>query len=170
VRIDAEKVSVQEVRLEQRREEVVGRADGVNVAGEMEVDLLHRSDLRASSAGASALDAEHRAERRLPHAEHRAHACLCEAVDERDRRRRLSLSGLRGRDRGHADELPVLHRGEAVEGLQLDLRLRPPVELDLVRVETEPGRDFGDRPEAGLVAELRHRFCLSGQDRLLSSA
>ena len=48
-----------------RRQQVVGRADGVEVAGEVQVDVLHGNDLGVAAAGRTALDAEHRAERRL---------------------------------------------------------------------------------------------------------
>ena len=69
-RVDAELVAVQEVRLEHRREQVVGGADRVDVAGEVEVHVLHRHDLGVAGAGRAALDPEHGPERRLAEAEH----------------------------------------------------------------------------------------------------
>ena len=45
--------------------------DRVDVAGEMEVQVLHRHDLRVAAAGRAALDPEDRAERRLAEREHR---------------------------------------------------------------------------------------------------
>ena len=48
-----------------RRQQVVGRADGVEVAGEVQVDVLHGNHLGVAAAGRAALDAEHRAQRRL---------------------------------------------------------------------------------------------------------
>ena len=106
-RVDAELVAVQEVRLEHRRQEVVRGADRVDVAREVEVEVLHRHDLRVAAAGRAALDPEHRAERRLAQAEHRPLADLAQALRERDGGRRLALAGLRRRDRGDADELRV---------------------------------------------------------------
>jgi len=47
------------------------RSDGVKVAGEVEIDILHRHDLGIAAAGGAALDAERRAERRLAQAQHR---------------------------------------------------------------------------------------------------
>ncbi len=41
--------------------QVVGRADGVDVAGQVEVELLHGDDLAVAAAGRAALDAEDRA-------------------------------------------------------------------------------------------------------------
>ena len=79
-RVDPELVAVQDVRLEHRGEQVVRRADRVDVAGEVEVQVLHRHDLRVPAAGRAALDPEHRAERRLAQAQHRALADLAEAL------------------------------------------------------------------------------------------
>ena len=61
-RVDADPVAVQKVRLEHRREKVVRGADRVDIAGEVEVQVLHRDDLRVAAAGRAALDPEHRAE------------------------------------------------------------------------------------------------------------
>ena len=51
--------------VEHGGEQVVRRADGVKVAGEVQVDVLHRHDLRVAAAGRAALASEYRAERRL---------------------------------------------------------------------------------------------------------
>ena len=71
VRIDVELVAVHHVRVEERREQVVGGRDRVHVAGEVEVEILHRHDLRVAGAGGAALDAEDRAERGLADAQER---------------------------------------------------------------------------------------------------
>ena len=54
--------------VEQRAEQVVRGGDGVDVAGEVEVDVVGRDERRLAAAGAAALDAEDRAERRLAQA------------------------------------------------------------------------------------------------------
>ena len=137
-RVDAELVAVQQMRLEHRREQVVRGADRVDVAGEVEVHVLHRHDLRVAGAGGSALDPEHRAERRLAQAEHRLAADRAQALGQRDRGRRLALAELRRRDRGDADELRVGPVGEPVEHRERDLGLVGAVEIELVGLE--PGR------------------------------
>ena len=63
-RVDVQFVAVVDVVVDQRGEQVVGRGDGVEVAGEVQVDLLHRDDLREATAGRAALDAEARARAR----------------------------------------------------------------------------------------------------------
>ena len=69
---DLRLVAVEAVRVDQRGEQVVRGRDRVHVAGEVEVDVLHRHHLRIAAAGGAALDAEHGAERRLPQRQHRA--------------------------------------------------------------------------------------------------
>ena len=61
VRVDAERVLVVEAVVEERAGEVVRRADGVDVAGQVEVEVLHRDDLAVAAAGRPALDPEDRA-------------------------------------------------------------------------------------------------------------
>jgi hypothetical protein len=58
--VDVERVPVVDRRVERSGEQVVRRRDRVEVAVEVEVDLLHRNDLRVAAAGSAALDAEHR--------------------------------------------------------------------------------------------------------------
>ena len=105
------------------REQVVGRADRVDVAREVEVQVLHGDDLRVAAAGRAALDPEDRAERGLAQAEHRALADVPEPLGQRDRRRRLALARLRRRDRGDADQLPVGLVGEPLDHREVDLGL-----------------------------------------------
>ena len=69
--VEAELVALVEVVVDHRRQQVVGGRDGVEVAGEVEVEQLHRDDLAVAAAGRAALDAERRAHRRLAHGDHR---------------------------------------------------------------------------------------------------
>src|SRR5690606_32973732 len=59
-----------DVVVHHRREQVVGRADGVHVPGEMQVDVLHRHDLGVAAAGGAAFHAEAGPEARLAQAHH----------------------------------------------------------------------------------------------------
>ena len=53
-------------RIDGRRAEVVGRRDGVDVSGEVEVEVLHGDHLAVPAAGGPPLDAEGRALAGLP--------------------------------------------------------------------------------------------------------
>ena len=105
VRVDAERVLVVEAVVDERAGEVVRRADRVDVAGQVEVEVLHRDDLAVAAAGGAALDPEHRPERRLADVDRRPLADVVEALGEADRRRRLALAERRRGDRRDDDVL-----------------------------------------------------------------
>src|SRR3954454_25276667 len=78
--------------------QVVGSPDGMDVAGEMEVEVLHRYDLAVPTGRGAALDPEHRTERRLPDADGCLAADRLEPLRQADRRRRLAFT-----ERGRGD-------------------------------------------------------------------
>ena len=104
-RVDAQVVVVVDPCIEQRRKKVVGRPDGVEVAREVKVDVLHGNDLRIAAAGRAALHAEHGAQRRLAQGEHGVPADLAHAVGQAHAGGGLALARGRGVDGGHQDEL-----------------------------------------------------------------
>ena len=105
VRVDAERVLVVEAVVDEGAGQVVGRADRVDVAGQVEVEVLHRDDLAVAAAGGAALDPEDRPERRLADVDRRPVADVVEALGEPDGRRRLALAERRRRDRRDDDVL-----------------------------------------------------------------
>jgi hypothetical protein len=162
-RIDAVGIAVMKTVVEERGGEVVGGADGVDVAGEVEVEVLHRDDLAVAAARRAALDPEHGAERWLTDADGRPMADVVEALAEADSRRRLALSERRRRDRGDDDVLAARPlRLDAPDALERDLRLRPAVQLDLVVAQTEVRGNVRDQPGGHRPCDLqvgreRHR-------------
>ena len=156
-RVDPELVAVQEVRLEGGGEQVVRGRDGVDVAGEVEVQVFHRHDLGVAAAGGTALDPEDGPERRLAQAEHGVPPDLAQALGERDRRGRLPLARLRRRDRGDADERRVGLAGEPVDDREVDLRLVAAVEVVVVRLEAVALGDLRDRDELVRLRDVEVR-------------
>ena len=61
----AEGVALLNVVIQHSRKQIIGSADGVKVAREVEVDVLHRNNLGIAAAGSAALYTENRSERRL---------------------------------------------------------------------------------------------------------
>ncbi len=112
--IDAERIAPVDVIVDQRREQVMRRGDGVEIAGEVQIDVFHRDDLGIAAAGRAALHAEGRAERRLAQAEHRLLADVIERVGQSDGRGGLALARRRRRDRGDQDQLAVLLARSAI--------------------------------------------------------
>ena len=159
--IDPERVLVVEAVVEERRGEVVRRADGVDVAGQVEVEVLHRDDLAVAATGGAALDPEDRPERRLADRDRGPFADPVEALGEPDRGRGLALAERRRRDRRDQDVLAArVRRLEPLDGPEADLRLDRPVELQLVLGQAELGRDVDDparRDRAGDLEVGRER-------------
>ena len=159
--IDLELVAVHEVAVDHGGEQVVGRADGVDVAGEVEVEVLHGDELRIAAAGGAALDAEDRAERRLAQGQHRVDADGVHGLGEADGGDRLALTQRRRRDRRHVDDLAVRRVLEALEdGHVVDLGLVAPVELELVLEDARLLGDGLDGLHGGGLRDLdvaRHR-------------
>ena len=105
VGVDAQGVAMVEVVVDERRGEVVRRADRVDVAREVEVEVLHRDDLAVSTAGRAALDPEHGPEGGLADRHRRPPADPVEPLGQADRGRRLALAQRRRADRGDDDVL-----------------------------------------------------------------
>jgi hypothetical protein len=108
---------------------------GMDVAGEVQVEVLHRDDLGHAAAGGAALDAEDRPQRGLAQAGARALADDAEPLRQADQRGRLALAGLGRRHAGDAHELAVGGVLHAVEDAEVDLRLVAPVGLELLVFE-----------------------------------
>ncbi len=101
---------VVQIVVDHRRQQVVRRGDGVEVAGEVEVDPLHRNDLAVAASGRSALDAEGRPHRRLTQGHDGLGTAGDEPFGEADARGGLALTERRGRHRGDHDVLRATAR------------------------------------------------------------
>ena len=144
-RIDAELVAVVQVVVEHGGQEVVGQLDGVDVAGEVEVDVLHRDHLGVAAAGRPALHAEARSHRRLAEADGCPVADPVQPVGQADAGGRLALAGRRGGDRGHEDEFSGRGVVQAMVQIERDLGLHAAVVLQIFGADAQLGGDLVDR-------------------------
>ena len=94
-RVDVQGVALVQVVVDHRGEQVVGRGDRGEVSGEGEVDVDHRHDLAVPATGRAALDAEHRAHRRLAQGHDALLADATQGVGQPDRGGGLALAGRR---------------------------------------------------------------------------
>ena len=83
--VDAQLVAVADVVVNGGRKQIVGQRNGGEVTGKVQVDVFHRYDLRIAAAGCTALDAEHRAERRFAQGDDGLLAQMIERVAQTDR-------------------------------------------------------------------------------------
>ena len=124
---------VEHARVDRRGQQIVGGGDGVDVARQVEVELLHRNDLAVAAARRAALDPERGTLAGLANAgEHFLAEMRAERLAQTDRRGRLALAERRGRDRGDHDVLAVGAVLQAVANRKMYLGLALAVELKLV--------------------------------------
>ena len=81
-------------------QQIVGRADGVEISGEMQVDVLHGHHLGIAAAGGAALDAEHRPQGGLPERYHHIFSNLFQPVRQADGGGGFPLARRRGGNGG----------------------------------------------------------------------
>ncbi len=148
--VEPERIAPVDVVVDQRAKQVVGGGDGVEIAGEVQIDVLHRHHLGIAAAGGTALDAEAGPERGLAQAQHRLLADLVERVGEADRGGGLALAGRRRCDGRHQDQLAVGLILQRLNVVHRDLGLEMAVGLEIFRGDAELflGK-LHDRPRLG---------------------
>jgi hypothetical protein len=155
--VDAERVAVMEMIVERGGEHVVGGGDRVEVAREVEVDLVHRHHLGAAASRPPALESERRADGRLAQRDHRSRPRLPQGLPEADGHGGLAVARRRGRDRGDDHELAVGPRPPRGERVQPHLGLGVAVGDPLALGEPEVGGDGGDGARDARVGRGRGR-------------
>ena len=127
----------------------------MNVAGQMEIELLHRDDLAVAAARGAALDSESGALARLAHARENFLAQMrAERLAQADGRGGLAFAERRGRDRGDDDVFPVGTIFQAVADREMHLRLVLAVQLQLVRENARFRGDLVNRNGRGSLSDV----------------
>ena len=147
-RVDAQLVAVVDVVVQHGGQQVVGQLDGVEVAGEMEVDVLHGHHLRIAAAGRPALHAEAGPQRRLAEADRGPLADAVEPVGQADAGGGFAFAGRGGRDGRHQDQLPRRPVGQPAVKVQGDLGLVLAVMHQVVAADTQLGGHLVDGQHA----------------------
>ena len=151
-------VAVVQVVVDHRREQVVGGRDGVEVAGEVQVEPLHRDDLAVAATGRTALDPERRPHRRLTQRDDRPLAEAVQRLREPDRGRGLALAERRRRHRRDDDVLGRMRRRGLVEDREVDLGDAAAVRLEVLVTDAEVGGDVGEADAGSLRSRSRGRW------------
>jgi hypothetical protein len=139
LRVYVEGVAVIEVIADHGRQHVVGGGDGVEIAGEVQVELLHGQHLRVSCACGSALDPEGRAHRGLAQREHGRPSDVVQPLGEPNGRRGLAFAERRWRDGGDNHVFrhrPICHR---VDHRRIDLGDVAPVRDEIFLIDSKLG-------------------------------
>ena len=101
--INAQGISLLNVIVQHGRQEVVCRADGVEIPGEMEVDILHGYHLSITAAGRTTLYAEHRSQGGFPQSNNGILADPPQTVRQPDRGGGFTLTSGSGRNGSDQD-------------------------------------------------------------------
>ena len=153
-RVDAQLVALLQMVVQNGAQQVVGRGDGVHVAGEVQIDVLHRDHLRIAAAGSAALDAEYRAQRWLAQGDDGVFADLLHRLAKTDGRGGLALTGRGGVDGGDQHQLAVGTVGQTVEQAVRKFCLIVAVRFQLFRADVKLGSDLGDRLHGALLGDF----------------
>ena len=114
----------------------------MEIAGKVQVDVLHGHHLSVAAPGRAALDAEHGAQRGLAQADHCLLPDLVQAIGQTNRGRGLALAGGGWADGGDQDQLGL--PGQLADLGQIQLRLVLAVQLQVLRVDAGLRRDLRD--------------------------
>ena len=127
---------------------------GVEVAGEVQVDVLHRHDLGVAAAGGAALHPEARARGWARAGRSRRAADAGERVAEADGGRRLALARRRRGDRGDQHQLAVGRGLRARRGIRARAWPWSGRSGTARRPESQLGADRFDRRQARRLGDL----------------
>jgi hypothetical protein len=140
-RIDLQRIALLQMIVEHRREQRVRARDRVKVSREMEIDVIHRNDLRVSAAGGSALHTEDRTEAWLANAQRNLLTHSPKRLRQSNRYRALSFAGRSRIGRGDDDEASA---DRPLRDVERNLRFILSIEIELVAREAQLRGDVLD--------------------------
>ena len=99
-------------------QQVVCHGNGADVAGEMEIDVFHRDDLRVTTAGSAAFHAEYRSHGRFAKTDNGFFADAIECVAQADRGCGFAFTGRSRIDGRDHDQFAIRFILQSVEEIQ----------------------------------------------------
>ena len=137
--VDVQNIALLNVVVQHGGQKVIGCADSMEVAGKVEVDVLHRDNLGVAAASRAPLDAEDGPQRRLPQGDNRILAKAAHAVRQTHRGGGLAFARRGWIDGGHQNQFSIGAVRPVVQQLQIDLGLVFSVVLQVFLVHTGHG-------------------------------
>ena len=142
VGVDIKFIALIEVIVDHRGKKIVCRGYGVDVAGKVKVDILHRNDLRVSAAACAALYSEDGSEGRLSKCQYCLFAEFAQCLRETDAYSCLAFAGRRGVHRGDEDEPGIRVIRDLIQYIERDLGFVLAVTLDVLSRKTQLSCDL----------------------------
>ncbi len=155
VRVEPQRVPVVDVVVDHGGQEVVGGRHRVQVARQMQVQVLERDDLAVAAAGRAALDPEGGAHGGLADGDGRLPPDAGQGLTEADRRGGLALAERRGGHGGHDDVAGTGAVGQGLDGVEADLGDVRAVGLEQPGSDAHLRRDVGRSGAAWPAARSR---------------
>ena len=141
--IDLQLVSLLDMIVQDRRQQIVRRSDCMEISRKMEVQILHRHYLRITASRSAAFDAKARAKRRLTERYDRLLSKFAKGLSKTDACCRLPFPGRRRVDGRHQDQLSIFPLADALYILIRYFRLVSAVELQLIFGDPQLFCDLG---------------------------
>ncbi len=125
--IDTQLVAMVNMVVDHCRQQIVGQRDRVEVAGEVQVDVLHRNNLGVTAACGAALDAKHGSQRRFTQGDDSPLADSIQRITQAYRGGGFALA-CRGRaDRRDQDQFAIGSRMDRLQIIQRQLGFEVPI-------------------------------------------
>ena len=150
--VDVQRVALLDAVVDHGSQQVVGCADGVQVAGKVQVDVLHGHHLCVAAAGSTALDAEHRAKAGLTQAEHGLFAQSVHGIGQTHAGGGFALARRGGADGSDKDQLALLFG--IVDQAVIDLGLVAAIGDHVLIGKAQLGGDLGDGSHLCFLCDL----------------
>ena len=150
--VDVQRVALLDAVVDHGSQQVVGGANGVEVPGKVQVDVLHRHHLGVAAAGSTALDAEHGAKAGLTQAEHGLFAQSVHGIGQTHAGGGLALARRGGADGGDKDQLALLFG--IVDQAVIDLGLVAAIGDHVLIGKAQLGGNLGDGSHFGFLCDL----------------
>ena len=151
--VDTQAVALLNVVIQHGGQQVIGSADGVEVTGKVEVDVLHRHHLGIAAAGSAALDTKDRAKRGLAEGHHHVFAQLFQAVGKANGGGGFAFTCGGGIDGSHQNQLAV-GLLNFLEELIVHLGLILAVQFQVLLVNTGYLCNIGNRLHGAALGDL----------------
>ena len=142
--VDGQLIAPIDVVVDHRRQKVVGAGDGVEVAGEVQVHLFHRHNLRHTAACSATLHPEVRAKRGFADTNHGLLADAVQTVAQTHGGGGLAFARRGGVDRGDEDQLAILFAGKALDELLAHFGLVVTIGQQALGRDAQLGPDLHD--------------------------
>ena len=150
--VNAQGIALLNVVVQHRGQQIIGCANGVEVPGEVEVDVLHRNDLSIAAAGRAALHAKYRAQRGLAQANDRLLAQAAQGVRQADGGGGFALAGRSGTDGSYQYQLGF--ERQILHGMDIYFGLVMAVVLQIFRGNSQLSGHLFDRQHSGFLSDL----------------